>query len=126
MGKTYRSEALGAIYEAASDLHEAGVMDKATLRKFDALCLMSGGHPRPGERLTPTSARATVAKRVAAGVEGRITGHSPRVEAAQSLASRGASLVEMQQAGRWDSPNMPGRYARGELAKQDAVARLRK
>ena len=39
MGKTYRSEALGAIHEAASDLHEAGVMDKQTLRKFDALCL---------------------------------------------------------------------------------------
>ena len=39
MGKTYRSEALGAIHEAASDLHDAGVMDKQTLRKFDALCL---------------------------------------------------------------------------------------
>ena len=39
MGKTYRSEALGAIHEAASDLHEAGVMDKQTLRRFDALCL---------------------------------------------------------------------------------------
>ena len=39
MGKTHRSEALGAIHEAASDLHEAGVMDKQTLRKFDALCL---------------------------------------------------------------------------------------
>jgi len=39
MGKTYRSEALGAIHEAASDLHEAGVMEKQTLRKFDVLCL---------------------------------------------------------------------------------------
>ena len=39
MGKTYRSEALGAIHEAASDLRETGVMDKQTLRKFDSLCL---------------------------------------------------------------------------------------
>ena len=39
MGKTYRSEALEEIHEAASDLHEAGVMDKRTLRKFDGLCL---------------------------------------------------------------------------------------
>ena len=39
MGKTYRSEALGGIHEAASDLHDAGVMDKQTLRNFDALCL---------------------------------------------------------------------------------------
>ena len=41
MGKTYRSDALGAIHETASDLHEAGLMDKQTLRKFDALCLPS-------------------------------------------------------------------------------------
>ena len=39
MGKTYRSDALGAIHETASDLHDAGLMDKQTLRKFDALCL---------------------------------------------------------------------------------------
>lgn len=39
MGRTYRSDALGAIHETASDLHDAGVMDKRTLRGFDALCL---------------------------------------------------------------------------------------
>ena len=39
MSKTYRSDALGAIHETASDLHEAGLMDKRTLRKFDELCL---------------------------------------------------------------------------------------
>ena len=37
-------------------------------------------------------------------------------ESAQSLASQGASLVEMQNAGRWQSPAMPGHYARGEFA----------
>ena len=39
MSKTYRSDALGAIHETASDLHDAGLMDKRTLRKFDELCL---------------------------------------------------------------------------------------
>ena len=39
MGKTYRSGALAAIHKTASDLHDAGVMEKRTLRKFDALCL---------------------------------------------------------------------------------------
>ena len=39
MSKTYRSEARGAIHETASDLHDAGLMDKRTLRKFDELCL---------------------------------------------------------------------------------------
>jgi putative transcriptional regulator len=41
MRKTYRSDALAAIHETASDLHDAGVMDKRTLRGFDELCLTS-------------------------------------------------------------------------------------
>jgi putative transcriptional regulator len=41
MSKTYRSDVLAAIHEAASDLHDAGVMDKRTLRGFDELCLTS-------------------------------------------------------------------------------------
>ena len=61
----------------------------------------------------------------AAGVGGRVSGHSLRVGGAQSLASAGASLVEMQLAGRWESPVMPGRYAQGQIAQQGAVARLR-
>ena len=39
MKKQYRSDALGAIHETAYDLHDAGVMDKRTLRKFDKMCL---------------------------------------------------------------------------------------
>lgn len=52
-------------------------------------------------------------------------GHSLRVGGAVSLAAAGASLVEMQQAGRWQSPAMPGQYARGEMAKRGPVARYR-
>ena len=44
---------------------------------------------------------------------------------AQSLAAGGASIVEMQTAGRWQSPAMPGHYARGQLAARGAVARVR-
>ena len=39
MERKYRSEALGAIHETASDLHDAGIMDKRTLRRFDDMCL---------------------------------------------------------------------------------------
>ena len=47
---------------------------------------------------------------IKAGVEGRVSGHSLRVGGAlQSLAAAGASIVEMQTAGRWQqSPSMPG------------------
>lgn len=60
-----------------------------------------------------------------AGIEGRISGHSLRVGSAQSLATQGASLVEMQIAGRWTSPEMPAFYSRAVSAAQGAVARLR-
>jgi putative transcriptional regulator len=39
MKRTYRSEALAAVHETASALHDAGVMDKRTLRAFDEMCL---------------------------------------------------------------------------------------
>ena len=79
-----------------------------------------------GRRLTDRSIQVIIRQRArAAGVEGRVSGHSLRVGSAQSLANAGASLVEMQVAGRWLSPTMPGRYAQGQLAKQGAVARLR-
>jgi len=37
--QTYRSDALAAIHETASDLHDAEIMDKRTMRRFDELCL---------------------------------------------------------------------------------------
>ena len=87
--------------------------------------LLKSGRLREG-RLTRRSIRRIIIRRAReAGVKGRISGHSLRVGSAQSLASAGASLVEMQLAGRWRSPVMPGRYARGQLAKRGAVARLR-
>ena len=76
--------------------------------------------------ITDRAARSIIQTRAAAaGIEGRVSGHSLRIGAAQSLAAAGAGLVELQQAGRWDSPSMPGHYARGQLAARGAVARLR-
>lgn len=37
--RTYRSDALAAIHETASDLHDAEVIGKRTMRRFDELCL---------------------------------------------------------------------------------------
>ena len=78
-------------------------------------------------RASPTGTDPIIAKRAAdAGVEnGRVSGHSLRVGAAQSLAAAGAGIVEMQVAGRWKSERQPGRYARNQLAGRGAVARLR-
>ena len=80
-----------------------------------------------GDAALSTQAVRQIIKRraAAADLEGHFSGHSLRVGSAQSLASQGASLVEMQNAGRWQSPAMPGHYARGEFAARGAVARLR-
>jgi putative transcriptional regulator len=49
MKRKYRNDAFGSIHETASDLHDAGVMDKCTLRKFDELCLTPVRTMRPEE-----------------------------------------------------------------------------
>ncbi len=63
MRKTYRSEALAAIHETASDLHDAGVMDKRTLRKFDELCL-TPVRPMPAEEIRALRERERVSQAV--------------------------------------------------------------
>ena len=39
MRKQYRSALMASVHETAEGLHEAGVMDKRTMRKFDEFCL---------------------------------------------------------------------------------------
>ena len=84
-----------------------------------------GDHIQP-TRLHPHSARRIIKKRAAdAGVGGFISGHSLRVGSAVSLAQAGATVVDMQVAGRWKSSQMPAHYARAELAERGAIARFK-
>jgi putative transcriptional regulator len=39
MSKQYRSNIMAAVHETAEDLYDAGLMDKCSMREFDALCL---------------------------------------------------------------------------------------
>lgn len=39
MTKTYKSDVSASLHELASDLHEVGLIDKATMRHFDESCL---------------------------------------------------------------------------------------
>ena len=83
-----------------------------------------GGAVRAG--LGVRSIRRIITQRAAdAGIVGRVSGHSLRVGAVQSLVAAGASLVDLQRAGDWKSPSMPAYYARHLLAARGAVARLR-
>ena len=84
-----------------------------------------GDHIQCG-RLTSRSARRQITYWAElAGVEGFISGHSLRVGSAVSLAQAGASVVDMQVAGRWKSSTMPAHYAKAELAERGAIARFK-
>ncbi len=97
-----------------------GITDGALfrwIRRFDRIT---------DSRLTIDGARKIIKRRAReAGVEGVISGHSLRIGSAVSLAQAGASVVDMQVAGRWKSPRMPAHYARAELAEQGGIARFK-
>lgn len=99
---------------------QAGITRGAVFRH-----IRRGGHIQ-SQRLTTVSARRIIQKRArAAGVEGFISGHSLRVGSAVSLAQAGATVVDMQVAGRWKSSQMPAHYAKAELAERGAIARFK-
>jgi putative transcriptional regulator len=49
MNKQYRSNIMAAVHETVKDLHDAGLMDKFTMREFDELCLTPIRHFVPEE-----------------------------------------------------------------------------
>jgi putative transcriptional regulator len=62
----YRSRMSAAIHETAAGLHRVGLVDKATMREFDASCLTA---------VEPLSARQIVAIRKQAGVSQGVFAH---------------------------------------------------
>lgn len=85
---------------------------------------MVKGDRMSDDRLTVDGARLAIkasAKQV--GIKG-VSGHSLRIGTAQELAQRGATLVELQNAGRWTDSQMPAHYTREQAAGKGAVARL--
>ena len=59
------------------------------------------------------------------GLTDKVSGHSLRIGSAVALAQVGASLVDIQVAGRWKDPGMPAHYARAQFAERGAVARFK-
>ena len=101
-------------------------MDAAGIEDGPVFRRLFRGDRVGNKALSTVSVRNIIKHRcAAAGIDGKVSGHSLRVGGAQSLAAGGASIAEMQTAGRWTSPQMPGHYARGQLAARGAVARIR-
>ncbi len=99
-----------------------GVQDGPLFRRLSR----AGALYRDGRALSPQSVRRIIAARAeAAGVAGRVSGHSLRVGSAQSIVRAGGSTAELMQAGRWRDARTATGYAKAEFAGRGAVARLR-
>ena len=95
-------------------LLNSGLTEGALFRAVNKSGRVRGGRP------TGRNIRRIITQRArAAEVDGRVSGHSLRVGSAQSLANAGASLVEMQVAGRWRSPAMPALYRKGNWQSRE-------
>ncbi len=120
--------------EAAATLY-VGIPTQEVIRRYREAGRITNGplfrRIRRGDNITSSrlsveGARNAIKRRAReAGVEGFISGHSLRVGSAVSLAQAGASVMDMQVAGRWKSPQMPAHYAHAGSAKQSAIARFK-
>ena len=77
-------------------------------------------------KLTDDGVREII-KRSAArvGIVDKVSGHSLRIGTAVALAQLGASLVDIQVAGRWKDPGMPAHYASTQFSERGAIARFK-
>ena len=97
---------------------------KAGYTKGPLFRRMVKGGRMSDDRLTVDGARLAIkASAEQVGIRG-VSGHSLRIGTAQELAQRGATLVELQNAGRWTDSQMPAHYTREQAAGKGAVARL--
>ena len=82
-----------------------------------------GGALHPGQvpRIYKAMARRAGVPRE---VVRRLSGHSPRVGAAQDMVAAGVGIAAIMQAGRWRSPRMVQRYTERLLARRNGAAQL--
>ena len=106
-----------------SELSEGYLFRRMTARGDNLYIDKKTGEPSP---LTGDGVRKIIkscAGRV--GLSDKISGHSLRIGTAVALAQSGASLVDIQVAGRWKDPGMPAHYARAQFAEKGAIARFK-
>jgi DNA-binding transcriptional regulator YiaG len=84
MGLQYWSDALAAVHETALGLHEAGVVDKRTMKEFDGLCLT------PVAELSAEEIREIRLHERRAKPSSRVTSTSRRTSSANGSAARSA------------------------------------
>ena len=97
-----------------------GICDGLLFRQFSR-----GGQVRDAGLTTRTVQLIVTRLAKEAGIAGRFSSHSPRIGSAQSLVERGATLPQVQQAGRWKNNNMVAHYVKRQTAANGAIARYK-
>ena len=106
-----------------SELAEGYLFRRMTARGDNLYIDKEPGEPYP---LTDDGVRKIIKQSAArVGLTDKVSGHSARIGSAVSLAQAGASLVDIQVAGRWKDPGMPAHYARAQFAERGAIARFK-
>ena len=106
-----------------SELSEGYLFRRMTARGDNLYIDKKTGEPSP---LTNDGVRKIVKSCAArVGLSDKISGHSLRIGTTVSLAQSGASLVDIQVAGRWKDPGMPVHYAKAEVTERSAIARFK-
>ena len=117
------SATLDLAFRKGNDEGCTGYLTRATVK---ALKMIRPADVQDTDRIFPMTPRS-IRNRIsaackAAGVEGRFTGHAPRIGISVDLVRKGASVAAVQQVGGWKSSDMPAYYARRETASRNAVA----
>ena len=98
-----------------SELGEGYLFRRMTARGDNLYRDKQSGEP---SNLTDDGVRRIIKSCAArVGLTEKVSGHSLRIGTTVSLAQRGASLVDIQVAGRWKDPGMPAHYARAQFAE---------
>ena len=106
-----------------SELSEGYLFRRMTARGDNLYQDKETGEP---SKLTDDGVRKIIKSCAAkVGLTDKVSGHSARIGSAVSLAQAGASLVDIQTAGRWKDPGMPAHYARAQFAERGAIARFK-
>ena len=106
-----------------SELEEGYLFRRMTARGDNLYKDKETGEP---SKLTDDGVRKIIKSCAArVGLTDKVSGHSLRIGSAVALAQVGASLVDIQVAGRWKDPGMPAHYARAQFAERGAIARFK-
>ena len=106
-----------------SELTEGYLFRRMTARGDNLYINKDTGEPY---KLTDDGVRRIIKSAAArVGLSDKVSGHSLRIGTTVSLAQAGATLVDIQVAGRWKDPSMPAHYARAQFAERGAIARFK-